>query len=91
MTVLNSAVEIDSKCSREMAQRDPRLIWVLGTIDARRHQCCRSRLAPNIHSIRFKEIMTSKDPEKLVGRSPCFCLRTRDNVALRAKSCGRQG
>jgi rhodanese-related sulfurtransferase len=72
MTVFNSPIEIDVKCASEKALKGSKVIWVLGAIDGRRHAMLQELVTPNVHSIDFNEIMGSKSPEKLVGRSTIF-------------------
>jgi rhodanese-related sulfurtransferase len=69
MTVFNSPIEIDTKCAREMVQKGSRLIWVLGGIDARRHAMLQE-ISPDVHAMEPNEITGSRNPEKLVGKSP---------------------
>lgn len=70
MTVFNSPIEIDAKCAREKALGGSRVIWVLGAIDERRHAMLQEEITPNVHSVDVSEIMASKTPVELVGRSP---------------------
>jgi rhodanese-related sulfurtransferase len=72
MTVFNSKVEIDTECAKGMALKGSRVIWILGAIDARRHSVLQEVVTPNIHSIDVAEILSSKHPETLVGKSPIF-------------------
>lgn len=72
MTVFNSPIEIDTKCASEKALKGSKVIWVLGLIDPKRHAVLQEAVTPNVHSIDFSEIMASKNPEKLVGKSPVF-------------------
>jgi len=72
MTVFNSPVEIDAECAKGKALKGSMVIWVLGAIDARRHAMLQEVVTPNIHSIDVSEILSSKSPEKLVGKSPVF-------------------
>lgn len=69
MTVFNSPVEIDAKCAKEMAGKGAKLIWVLGSIDARRHAILRE-IAGNIYSVSLDEAVSVKGPEEFFGKSP---------------------
>jgi rhodanese-related sulfurtransferase len=70
MTVFNSPIEIDTECAKEKAFKGSKVIWVLGPIDPKRHAMLQEMVTPNIHSIDVSEILESKNPEKLVGKSP---------------------
>jgi rhodanese-related sulfurtransferase len=72
MTVFNSPIEIDAECAKGKAMKGSKVIWILGPIDERRHAMLQEMVHPNIRSIDFSEIVSAKNPENLVGKSPIF-------------------
>ncbi|MDE1865092.1 MAG: hypothetical protein KGH94_00420 [Candidatus Micrarchaeota archaeon] len=69
MNEFGTPADIDVAGAIEKVKKGSRLIWVLGNLDARRHARLQE-VSEDVYLMDPEEIMESKDPEKLVGRSP---------------------